>query len=111
MYKHRIWTIDPTGSIYYKYIRGTRGGYETTLSIYNHLIIADLSNCTDVITSLLGQLKGLASPVACLKQCWVADGQRGQTYSNTQYTIYKHEGISDMGTSSATGCISMLNST
>ena len=84
-YKHGIGTIDPTGSIYYKYIRRTRGGYETTLSIYNHLTTVDISNCTDVITSLQGQLKGLPSPVACLEQCWVADGQKAQKYSKTQY--------------------------
>lgn len=109
--KHGIWTTDLTGSICYKYIRRTRVRYENTSTIYNHLIVVDISNCIDVTTSLVGQLKGLSVPVPCLKQRWVSEAQRGQTYSNTQYTTHKHEGMSNMGTSPATGCISTLNRT
>lgn len=49
----------------------TRDGYKSTLLIYNQLIILDIPTCTDVITNLMGQLKGL--PQTVMGSRWPVD--------------------------------------
>lgn len=69
-YKHGISTIDLTGSIQNKYIRRTRGGYKTTLSVYNCLVIVNISN-------LMSEQAYWVSSKACLVQ-WPASNSIGQ---------------------------------